>query len=492
MFLKLDKFSPDVKIGIVSASRNCFPRELSEKRTAKLLNEVRELGITLICPDAKYSIIETKEDAKAAADYLIENECDAAVLYLGNFSPEIEDANFVKAFNKPVLLMAAAEENSESLSAARGDALCGLMSATLAIAKRGLLPKVTLPKNPLVDAKSGAKEILRFSKIIKVVKGISNATIGLFGPRPRDFESCNYNTASLASIGVEVEEFGLFDLENEIAKIRSEQPSSLEDSKSSISKTDGVEDPVLIERFSVYEQALLSMREKLKLSGATTQCWTRQEEYSKHVPCFINARLTERGFPIACENDAYSLVGELMCQYASDNAPTMLDLNHTIPSDMLEGMDIENKEDVIGLFHCGNVPSKFMKSPKVCYQLIMSRLMEPGKAPDLTRGTLEGAIKPGDITIFQIHGSGDNLRAYICEGSFLDMDPKTFGSTGVAYIPGFMRFYRNCILGKFHHHVAVAFSHCGGVLFEALKQLGVKEIYTPITNTTYAGENPFD
>ena len=118
--------------------------------------------------------------------------------------------------------------------------------------------------------------------------------------------------------------------------------------------------------------------------------------------------------------------------------------------------------------------------------------MEPGKAPDLTRGTLEGAIKPGDITIFQIHGSGDNLRAYICEGSFLDMDPKTFGSTGVAYIPGFMRFYRNSILGKFHHHVAVAFSHCGGVLFEALKQLGVKEIYTPITNNTYAGENPFD
>lgn len=133
-----------------------------------------------------------------------------------------------------------------------------------------------------------------------------------------------------------------------------------------------------------------------------------------------------------------------------------------------------------------------MKSPKVCYQLIMSRLMEPGKKPDLTRGTLEGSIKPSDITILQIHGSGDGLRAYICEGSFLDVDPKTFGSTGVAYVPGFMRFYRNCILGRFHHHVAVAFSHCGGVLFEALRQLGVKEIYTPELKPLYEGENPFD
>ena len=194
--------------------------------------------------------------ACAAAEDLLKNGCDAAVLYLGNFSPEIEDANFVKAFNKPVLLMAAAEENSESVSSARGDALCGLMSATLAIAKRGLWQRVSMPKKPLVDAKRGALEIERFSKIVKVIKGVSNATIGLFGPRPRDFESCNYNVASLASIGVEVEEFGLFDLENEIARIRAESPECADESKKSILKTDGVDDPVLAERFSVYEQAL--------------------------------------------------------------------------------------------------------------------------------------------------------------------------------------------------------------------------------------------
>ncbi len=492
MFIDLDKFSPDVKIGLVGASRNCFPRELAEKRTLRLLKELESSDISIVYPKAKYSIIESKDDAISAADCMLKSGCDAAVLYLGNFSPEIEDANFIKAFNKPVLLMAAAEENAESVFSERGDALCGLMRATLAIAKRGLLPKIVLPKKPLVDAKSGAMEILRFSRIVKVVKGISNSTVGLFGPRPRDFESCNYNIASLASIGVEVEEFGLFDLENEIARIRAESPDGLRESEKSISQTEGVDDPILAERFSAYEQALLSMRKKLKLSGATTQCWTRQEEFSKHVPCFINARLTGRGFPVACENDAYSLVCELMCQYASGGAPTMLDLNHTIPSEMLEGLSIENKDDAIGLFHCGNVPAKYMKSPKVCYQLIMSRLMEPGKKPDLTRGTLEGAIKPSDITILQIHGSGDGLRAYICEGSFLDVDPNTFGSTGVAYIPGFMRFYRNCILGKFHHHVVVAFSRCGGVLFEALKLLGVKEIYTPALEPLYKDENPFD
>ena len=31
--------------------------------------------------------------------------------------------------------------------------------------------------------------------------------------------------------------------------------------------------------------------------------------------------------------------------------------------------------------------------------------MEPGKKPDLTRGTLDGSIKPSDITILQIRGT---------------------------------------------------------------------------------------
>lgn len=490
MYLKNGKFSPDVKIGLVGASRNCFPRELSEKRTQAVLEELKKLNIDVTVPSGKCAIIETKDDAIEAAEELKKAGCDAAVLFLGNFSPEIEDANFVKHFPFPILLLAAAEESMESVSTARGDALCGLMSASLAIEKRGLSQRVTIPQKPLVNAKEAAAEIAKFVKIAKVVKGISNATIALFGPRPRDFESCNYNVASLLSIGVEVEELALFDLEDEIARIRNQDAKSAENLKAEISKTDGVADETLAERLAVYERALLNLKDSKKLSGVATQCWTRQESFSKHVPCFINSRLTEGGFPVACENDAYSLSAELMCQYASNDAVTMLDINHTIPQDMLKDISGVKNEDVFGLFHCGNVPAKFMKSPKVCHQLIMSRLMEPNKKPDITRGTLEGAIKGSGITLFQIHGSGDKLRAYICEGEFLDLDPKTFGSVGVAHVPGFMRFYRNCLLGKFHHHAAVAFSHCGEVLYEALKQLGVSEIYTP-TKNIYPSENPF-
>jgi hypothetical protein len=87
---------------------------------------------------------------------------------------------------------------------------------------------------------------------------------------------------------------------------------------------------------------------------------------------------------------------------------------------------------------------------------------------------------------------GDKMCAYIAEGEFLDLDPKTFGSTGTAYIPGFSRFYRHILLGNFHHHAAVAFEQCGAVLYDAFKLLGIETIYTPNPDCIpYPGENTF-
>ena len=159
MYMQEKQFSPNVKIGFVSASRNCFPRELSEKRMARIAENLKTTNIDFIIPPSQSSVIESKDDAIAAADFFKSSACDAAVLYLGNFSPEIEDAIFVKNFDKPILLIAAAEEDVESVASARGDALCGLMSASLAISKRGMLERVMIPANPLVDAKQAVVEI---------------------------------------------------------------------------------------------------------------------------------------------------------------------------------------------------------------------------------------------------------------------------------------------------------------------------------------------
>jgi L-fucose isomerase-like protein len=492
MYLPLGTFSPKTKIGLVSASRNCFPRALSQKRTDALLKACRKKGIKLFVPKGECRIIESKAHAQDAAAQMRAAGCDAAVLYLGNFSPEIEDACFVKQFGGACMIIAAAEESAASLACDRGDALCGLLSATLATGKRGLSNNIHIPQNPLVSAQSGAEAIGRFTRIIKVYKGMRNATIGLFGPRPRDFETCNYNLASVAGLGIEVEELGLFDLQNEIARVRNS--ASVTKIMAAMKKEMAGRIPDdFIRRLAAFEKAVLNLRQSLKLSGMTTQCWSEQEFSLKHVPCYINARMAAKGFPIACENDAYSLIAELMGQYASGSSVTILDLNHSIPKNLHPGLAKLPAADLVGLFHCGNTDPKRLKKPAMKHQVIMKRLMEPDTEPDITRGTIEGQIKASPLTMMQVHGVGDAMRAYIAEGKFLDVDPATFGATGTAYIPGFGRFYRHALLGRFHHHTAVAFDHCGSVLYDALKLLGVSEIFTPLpANVSYPGENPFE
>lgn len=493
MHLPLGQFSPDIKLGFVSASRNCFPRALAAERSERLVAATLALGIELTLPVGDCAVVETRAHAADAAAQLVAAGCDAAVLFLGNFSPEIEDAAFVKAFPGPVLLIAAAEENGMTLLQKRGDALCGLLSAAMAIRKRDVQNRVLIPEIPVVSAEEGAKEIAHFQKVVKVVKGTRNATIGLFGPRPRDFETCNYNIASIQSIGIEIEELGHFDLQNEIKAIKAaaaESAAIAADMKSEMPSIPN--DQEFVARLSDYEQAMRNLRDRLQLSGAASQCWSEQEFALKHVPCFINGRMADQGFPIACENDAYSLVAELMGQYASDNTVTVLDINHSIPGNLHESLKDYPIRDMVGMFHCGNTASKLLKNPEMKYQVIMKRLMEPDTDPDITRGTIEGQIAASPITVLQVHGHGDKLRAYICEGHFLDLDPKTFGCTGTAYIPGFQRFYRHVLLGNYHHHAAVAFAHVGAVLFDALKLLGIEVVDTPNpAGLPYPGENVF-
>ena len=120
--------------------------------------------------------------------------------------------------------------------------------------------------------------------------------------------------------------------------------------------------------------------------------------------------------------------------------------------------------------------------------------MEPDKDPDITRGTLEGTIRPGDITLFRLQSTGDTkLRAYVADGEILNMDPKSFGAIAVFAIKEMGRFYRHIMIGKqFPHHAGVAFEHCAKVLFSAAKLLGVEEVdFNRPAGMLYKDENPF-
>jgi L-fucose isomerase-like protein len=228
------------------------------------------------------------------------------------------------------------------------------------------------------------------------------------------------------------------------------------------------------------------------------KCWPAFESYFGFVPCYVNSRLAARGIPVACEVDIYGALSEYMCTCATELPATLLDINNTVPYDMIaaakKAVQGYKPTDLFMGFHCGNTPAPCMMHPEMRYQLIMHRLMEPGKKPDITRGTLEGRIKTGEVTIFRLQGAADTtLRSYVAQGKVLDIDPKSFGGIGVIGVKEMGRFYRHVLIEKrFPHHTAVAFKHAGKSLYAAARMLGVEDVsFNRPTGMLYPTENPF-
>ena len=486
---------PQVKLAIVGVSRDCFPIELTKKRLAAVMAEVKKarLADVVDCP----VVIENETDAMKALAWAKENGVNACCMFLGNFGPEGPTTLFVQKFGGPAMVLAAKEENKKGLASDRGDALCGVLNFSYSVGLRRL--KVYIPEYPNVTPKEAVAELRDFTKIARVVLGVRNLKVFGFGPRPEDFFACNAPIQPLFDLGVNVQENSELDLRIQFEKMATrtaEIDAIAKDMAKELGKSRNTY-PELLKTLAQFELALMDWYENKRGAAEyavfADKCWPAFQTSFHFVPCYVNSRLAGRGIPVACEVDLYGAVSEYMLCCATEKPATLLDINNSVPDDIVPKtakLFGAAKKDLFMGFHCGNTCSSCMKSCKIKYQLIQARLM----GEDITKGTLEGQIMPSDTTMFRLQANSDSkLVSYIGEGKFLDIDPCPFGSIGVVGIPDFARFYRHVLIQKrFPHHGAFGFEKVGKVVFEALKLLGVDDINTPLpAGQLYAGENPF-
>lgn len=489
---------PKVKVGIVAVSRDCFPESLSVNRRRALVEayqkkydgeDIYECPVCIV--ESEIHMVQALEDVKKAG-------CNALVVYLGNFGPEISETLLVKHFEGPKMFVAAAEETGNNLVQGRGDAYCGMLNASYNLALRNI--KAYIPEYPVGTAEECADMIHEFLPIARAVVGLSNLKIISFGPRPLNFLACNAPIKQLYNLGVEIEENSELDLFEAFNKHAGDEriPEVVADMEAELGE--GNKKPEILEKLAQYELTLLDWIEEhkgyRKYVAIAGKCWPAFQTQFGFVPCYVNSRLAGRGIPVSCEVDIYGALSEYIGTCISEDAVTLLDINNTVPYDLYEE-DIKGKfdytaHDIFMGFHCGNTCSKKLSSCQMKYQLIMARSLPE----EVTQGTLEGDIAPGEITFYRLQSTADNrLRAYVAQGKVLPVATRSFGSIGIFAIPEMKRFYRHVLIeGNYPHHGAVAFGHFGKALFEVFKYIGVdvKEIgYNQPAGVRYPTENPF-
>ena len=490
--------APDVKIGIVAVSRDCFPESLSVNRRKALVeaytkkydaSQIYECPICIV--ESEIHMVQALEDIKKAG-------CNALCVYLGNFGPEIAETLLAKHFEGPVMFCAAAEESQNNLVQGRGDAYCGMLNASYNLKLRNV--KAYIPEYPVGTAEECADMIHEFVPIARTVDALANLKIISFGPRPLNFLACNEPIKQLYNLNVEIEENSELDLFEAFKKHEGDEriPAKVKEMEEELGK--GNNKPGILPKLAQYELTLLDWVEEhrgyRKYVAIAGKCWPAFQTQFGFVPCYVNSRLTAQGIPVSCEVDIYGCLSEFIGTVVSEDVVTLLDINNSVPADMYNE-EIKDKfpytlKDTFMGFHCGNTASCKLSFCEMRNQKIMARSLPV----EVTNGTLEGDIAPGDITFFRLQSTADaKLRAYIAHGEVLPVATRSFGSIGIFAIPEMGRFYRHVLIEKnFPHHGAVAFGHYGKALYEVFKYIGVEveEIgYNQPAGVRYPTENPF-
>ena len=489
---------PTVKVGIVAVSRDCFPESLSVTRRQNLVNAYKAKYNADEIYECPVCIVESEIHMMQALDDIKKAGCNALCVYLGNFGPEISETMLAQYFDGPKMFVAAAEETSENggLVQGRGDAYCGMLNASYNLKLRNV--KAYIPEYPVGTAEECADMIHEFIPVAKAVYALSNLKIISFGPRPTNFLACNAPIKQLYNLGVEIEENSELDLFEAFNKHAGDEriPEVVKSMEKELGN--GNKKPEILPKLAQYELTLLDWVEQHKGSrkfvAVAGKCWPAFQTQFGFVPCYVNSRLTAMGIPVSCEVDIYGALSEFIGAVVSDDTVTLLDINNTVPSDIYE-QDIKGKfpytiKDTFMGFHCGNTAACKLSFCEMRNQMIMARSLPE----EVTNGTLEGDIIPGDITFFRLQSTSDaKLTEYVAQGEVLPVATRSFGAIGIFAIPQMGRFYRHWLIEKnFPHHGAVAFGHFGKQLYEVFKYLGVEEIgFNQPAGMLYKSENPF-
>ena len=186
---------PEVKLGIIAVSRDCFPIALSTQRRENIVKAYGEdiYNCTVT--------VENEADMLRAVADVKEAGCNALVVFLGNFGPETPETQIAQNFDGPCMFVAAAEGDGDMING-RGDAYCGMLNCSYNLGMRHL--KGYIPEYPVGTAEEVAQMMKEFVPIARAIIGISSLKIITFGPRPQDFFACNAPIKGLYELGIEV------------------------------------------------------------------------------------------------------------------------------------------------------------------------------------------------------------------------------------------------------------------------------------------------
>lgn len=460
-------------LGVIIGNRDFFPDSLVEKARFEIIEVFTQLNIKPILldsTDTKLGGVETYKEAQKCAELFKKHQDKimGVLVLLPNFGDEKGVADTLKLanLNVPVLIQAYPDELTKLNVANRRDSWCGKISVCNNLYQYGIKYSLTSqhvmsPSDPVFQ-----KDLLDFTAVCRVVKGMRNVRIGAIGARPGAFNTVRYSEKILQRNGITVTTADLSEILGKANKLTADDEAvkqHLESINAYVAQGKTPNEAML--QIAKLDVVLKDFMEEHALDATAIQCWTSlQQNYGCNV-CTSMSIMSENMLPSACEVDVTGTLSMYAMQLASGSPSALVDWNNNYADD----------PEKCVLFHCGNWAKSFI--PDI--QLSTAPILGTTVGVENTYGALDGRTPAMPLTYGRISTDDPKgiIKVYIGEGELTDDSLNTFGNRAVAQIPNLQELMKYICKNGFEHHVVMNASKTAAILEEALGNYMGWEVY---------------
>ncbi len=442
-------------------NRGFFPESLIASAREEVAQAVKDAGYDyVIAPEGltRYGAVETREEGRAWAAWLKEQEYDGIIMSLPNFSDENGAVQAVLDNTKPIFIQAYPDEIGKMDFEHRRDSYCGKFSIEDVFHQYGIPFTVLKPHVVHPSAPEFRQNVLDFAAICRVVNGMKRFSIGCIGARTSKFKTVRYDEITLQKYGITVETFDLSDLVYRFGKLSDDDPAVIARKKRFEAYTDFSCVPKdKVTTIAKIAKIIDDYIEEFRLDCVTLRCWEEIQSIFGVAVCVIISEMNDRGVVCACEIDLCSAINMYSMQLASGQPTACVDWNNNYGDD----------PDKVILFHCGSTAQSLMEG---CGKVTDHKMFAKGD-PGCGWGANEGRIRAFPMTYSNCKTENGKLTFYIGEGAFTGepIEEGFFGCGGVAEIEGLQDKLITLGRNGFRHHTAVGVGHMKLVLEEAFR-----------------------
>ncbi|MDZ7905856.1 MAG: fucose isomerase [Cypionkella sp.] len=443
-------------------------------------------AITLPYEATENGAVQSIPDAALYANHFKANaeHIDGLVICLPNFGDEIAIIELVNRakLNVPILLQASNDEIDKVSVSQRRDAFCGKISVSNNFWQYGIPFTETTSHTCDVSGAEFGRDLERFGRLCRTVRGLRGARLGAIGARTGAFQTMRYSEKLLQASGITVVTVDLSEMMGAAGAIP-------DDDADLLAKMDRIRAygtvPAHITQTQVRTQAKWTLAvnrwiAENECDASAIQCWRSLQDNFGCATCVTMSMMGEELMPSACEVDIMGALSMYALALASGAPPAILDWNNNYGAEA----------DMCVCTHCGNFPKSFIgTTPEISELDVLGSVIGQSKC----FGAVKGKVKAGPMTYFRLSsddGAG-SLKCYLGEGEFTDHPFAMDGGIAVTKVKDLRSLMRFVTQNGFEHHVAMVRGQHADVVAEAVtRYTGGRSFYHPGAEIVIASVHP--